>query len=321
MADLFKNLESVLPNTGTLTPRNVGSSSSGLGSMTLVYVGLAGLVVFVIIMMLMNKKIDLSWLDPRPKNMVVTSDAYLFWKPSAIFTNLVVPNKSVPEFINTLYSISIDIVLQNTRNFKGTGGPWRHIIHRGSDELVQSTIGGAIMKQGCAAANGSGPLPPFGLPKRMNPGIFLDPNINDIIVFIDTERGGDSYRESVRIKDIPMDIPFRIQLIINERVLEVYLNCRLEVSKILSGRPRLVEDVWYGLAGSAAAAAMIQNLYVWKRALPADSIGALCPAPPVFPKNRPICDGTPDSVTTMKLNSPTKQPVVTFGNALKCPMN
>lgn len=320
MAELFKNLDSVLPNLGNIGSRSVGPPGSGLNVMTLVYIGLTGLVIFVIAMMLMGKKIDFSWLDPRPKTMIVTSDAYQFWKPSAVFTNLVVANKSVPEFTNTLYSISFDAVLQNTRNFKGTGGPWRHIVHRGSDELSQSTIGGAIMKQGCAAANGSGPLPPFGLPKRMNPGIFLDPNINDIIIFIDTERGGDSYRESVRLKDIPMDIPFRIQVIINERILEVYLNCRLEVSKVLSGRPRSVEDVWYGLSGSAAAQAMIQNLYVWKRALPADSIGALCPSPPTFSGSRPVCDGTPDSVTKMNIGS-SGAATVTFGNAIKCPTN
>jgi hypothetical protein len=322
MAELFKNLGSVLPNMGNLTTRNYVPSGAGFNLMTLVYVGLIVLVIFVIVLMLMGKKIDLSWLDPRPKRMVVTSDAHLFWKPSALFTNLTVPEKSIPEFLNTLYSISFDIVLQNTRNFKGTGGPWRHIVHRGSDELAQSTIGGAIMRASCAAANGSGPLPPFGLPKRMNPGIFLDPNINDLIIFIDTERGGDSYRESVRIKDIPMDIPFRIQLIINERLLEIYLNCRLEVSKVLSGRPRSVEDVWYGLSGSAAAQAMIQNLYIWKRPLSADSIGALCLVPPVFANIRPVCDGTPDSVTKMKINGGTSSPSITFGNSLSsCPTN
>ncbi len=313
----------MLPNMRNLASRNVVVAGSGMNALTLVYIGLSVLVIAVIVMMLMNKKIDFSWLDPRPKGMIATSDAYLFWKPSAVFTNLVVPGKSVPEFLNRLYSISFDIVLQNTRTFKGSGGPWRHILHHGSDELAASTVGGAIMKQGCAAANGSGPLPPFGLPKRMNPGIFLDPNVNDIIVFVDTERGGDSYRESVRIKDIPMNVPFRMQIIINERVLEVYINCRLEVSKVLSGRPRTVEDNWYGLSGSAAAQAMIQNLYVWRRALPADSIGALCSSPPVFGKERPICDGTPDSVTTMNISGEKKGAAqVTFGNALStCAVN
>jgi hypothetical protein len=273
--------------------------------------------------MLMNKKVDFSWLDPRPKGMIATSDAYLFWKPSALFTNLSVPEKSVPEFTSTLYSISFDGVLRNTRNFKTSGGPWRHILHHGSDELASTTIGGAIMKQGCAAANGTQPLPPYGLPKRMNPGIFLDPNVNDIIVFVDTERGGDSFRESVRLKDIPMDIPFRIQVIVNERVLEVYLNCGLEVSKVLSGRPRTVEDVWYGLSGSAAAGAQIQNLYVWKRAISADYIGALCAAQPVFLKERPICDGTPDAVPSISVSSkPAQGTQVSYGNALSsCPVN
>ena len=322
MAELYRNLNSVLPNLGEI--RAQVTSGSGLSPLTLVYLGLVVLVIVVVVMMLMNKKVDFSWLDPRPKSMVVSSDAYLFWKPSAVFTNLNVPENSVPEFVNTVYSISFDGLLRNTRNFRTSGGPWRHILHRGSDELAATTIGGAIMKQGCVAANGAQALPPHGLPKRMNPGIFLDPNVNDIIVFVDTERGGDSFRESVRLKDIPMDIPFRIQVILNERVLEVYLNCGLEVSKVLSGRPRTVEDVWYGLSGSAAAGAQIQNLYVWKRALSADSIGALCSTPPVFNKERPICDGTPDSVPGINLLS-TQQPSgtqVTFGNALSsCPSN
>jgi hypothetical protein len=318
MADLFRNIQTALPNF----PSREAIASSGFNKMTLVYVLLGGLVVFVIGLMLLNKPIDLSWLDPRPKNMVVTSDAYLFWKPSAVYTNLVVPEKSVPEFQSNLYSLSFDIMLKNTRTFKGTGGPWRQIVHRGSDELAATTVGGAILNRGCAAANGSGPLPPFGLPKRMNPGIFLDPNVNDIIVFVDTERGGDMYRESVRIKDIPMDIPFRIEVIVNNKILEVYLNCRLEISKVLSGRPRSVEDVWYGLSGSAAAMAQIQNLYIWKRALPADQIGGLCSATPTFTTSRPVCDGTADSVPKMDIGA-SKKPDATikYGNALtSCPV-
>jgi hypothetical protein len=124
----------------------------------------------------------------------------------------------------------------------------------------------------------------------MNPGIFLDPNTNDIVVFIDTERGSEIYHESVRISDVPMDIPFRIGVIVNETVLEVYLNCKLEVSLVLKGRPQSVEDVWYGIAGAAGAQAQVQNLYIWKRAVPSDQIGSVCGNPPKFKFTRPICD-------------------------------
>ncbi len=141
-------------------------------------------------------------------------------------------------------------------------------------------------------------MPPYGLPKRMNPGVFLDPNVNDVLVVVDTERGGDFIREHVRIKDIPMDQPFRLGIVVKEHVLEVYLNCRLEVSKILYGRPRAVENVWYGLSGTAAAQAQIQNLYIWKRALPADQMTTLCKYPVKFDIERPICDAS-ESATLM----------------------
>lgn len=314
MAEFFRNVQNSLPNF-------TAPASSGFNTATIAYVLLGVLVVYFIGLMLLNKPIDFSWLDPRPKSMKTTSDAYLFWKPSALFTNLRAPEGSVPGFSNNLYSIMVDGLLLNTRNFKGTGGPWRHILHRGSNELAVTTLGGALKSGGCVSAfNRVGALPKDGVPKRMNPGIFLDPNTNDIVIFVDTERGGDSFRESVRIVDVPMDIPFRIGVIINGKVLEVYLNCKLEVSKVLNGRPRSVEDVWYGLSGSAAAQAQIQNLYVWKRAVPADQIGSVCPGLPKFKKTRPICDGA-DSVPDMDLGaSGPPRNDVSFGTALSgCP--
>ncbi len=314
MAELFRNLTSGFPNIS----ENVAPTSSGFSTATLAYVLLGALTVFFIGLMLLNKPIDFSWLDPRPKSMKATSDAYLFWQPSQIFTNLMVPKGAVPGFKGTLYTINVDCLLLNTRNFKGTGGPWRHILHRGSNELELTTVGGALKRTGCAAAaNSSGDLPPSGLPKRMNPGIFLDPNTNDIVVFVDTERGGEIYHESVRISDIPMDIPFRIGVIVNEKLLEVYLNCKLEVSLVLKGRPQSVEDVWYGLSGSAAAMAQLQNLYVWKRAVPSDQIGSVCGKQPKFKVKRPICDMA-DSVTSINLGG-TDTPSISYGNALNCP--
>lgn len=309
--DLYRNAVAAFPNFGG---QNAPASSSGFNTTTLVYILLVAFVIYIVGLMLMSKPLDLSWLDPRPKSMKVTADAYLFWKPSAIFTNLVVKAGSVPGFKSTEYSAIVDTILLNTRTFKGSGGPWRHIVHRGSDELAISTVGGAVLRTGCAAAsNRGGALPPFGLPKRMNPGIFLDPNTNDVVVFVDTERGGDNFRESVRLVDIPMDIPFRIGVIVNGKVLEVYLNCKLEVSKVLKGRPRSVEDTWYGLSGSAAAAAQIQNFYVWTRALPADQIGSICTALPKFEVLRPTCDMADSPLPESKTPKP---PQIGYGNAL-----
>ena len=263
------------------------------------YIVLA-LIVFLVIMMLSQIKIDLSWLDPRPKRKIVTDKGDLFWKPSAQFTNLTVPVESYTKSFNDAeYSMLIECVLYNTRNYGKVDGPYRQLVHRGSDELAQATVGG-LLKTGCAASNNYGKLPPFGLPKRMNPGIFLDPNVNDILVFVDTYLDADNYRESVRIQDIPLDKPFRLGVVLKGRVLEVYLNCRLEVTKVLTGDPKIVEHEWYGLAGPASAQAQIQNLYIWNMGLAADEMNPLCPGPPVFTKERPICEGADTVIPTPK---------------------
>jgi hypothetical protein len=319
--ELYRNIPA-FPNFANRI--SAAATGSGFNTMTLVYVLLVAFVLYFVGLMILNKPLDLSWLDPRPKSMVVTADAYNFWKPSAIFTNLVVKPGSIPGFKSTEYSTILDVLLINTRTFKGAGGPWRHIFHRGSDELAPTTVGGALRRTGCAAAaNSGGALPPFGLPKRMNPGIFLDPNTNDVVVFVDTERGGDMHRESVRLVDLPMNIPFRIGVIVNGKVLEVYLNCKLEVSKVLTGRPRSVDDTWYGLSGAAAAGAQIQNLYIWKRALPSDQIGSVCPKLPSFDVVRPTCDMADSPMPEMK--TPKSKPLsasIGYGNALSsCPTN
>lgn len=271
---------------------------------------LVAFFIAVVIFMLMGKSISMSWLsyfDPRPKNWKIVGRASLFWPPSSIFSNLNVPKeKSVADMHDDMYSMTVENVLYNTRSYNTTEGPYRHILHRGSNELAKTTVGGAILS-GCLT-NDSSELPPFGLPKRMNPGIFVDPNTNDIIVFVDTIRGADTMRESARIADIPLDVPVRIGVVLNKRVLEVYLNCKLEVTKVLQGDPKHVENEWYGLAGPAGAQAQIQNLYVWKESLNADDMLHLCPAIPTFSKERPICSGadTPvaqtSSVQATKIN-------------------
>ena len=129
----------------------------------------------------------------------------------------------------------------------------------------------------------------YGLPKRLNPGIFLDPNTNDIIIFVDTKsKSGDVYRESGRISDIPLDKPLRLSVSVHDKVLEINLNCKLELTKVLAGEPKTVENVLYGLCGNAAAQASLQNLFVWPYALDNGILVDFCPMP--FPPFNPPAD-------------------------------
>lgn len=256
-----------------------------------VYIAAAALVA-VIVIQLLAIKIDWSALDPRPKRSIVMADALTFMTPSKQYTNLSVP-ATTPElygFKDDSYSIQFDSQLLDSRNYTANTSIYRHILHRGSNELETSTVAGQVLSR-CVAVNTSA-LPPEGLPARMNPGIFLDPVKNDLLVFVDTIQGAQPYRESVRIADIPLHTPFRMEIVLNGRVLEVYLNCRLEVTKVLAGTPKVVENQWYGIAGAASAQAQVQNLLLWKRPLGVEDVKALCEKPklPTFASVRPICD-------------------------------
>lgn len=254
----------------------------------------AALFLLIAVLMISGKKIDWSFvssLDPRPDDMVIRGRGSTYWEPSKKHTNLVIPEKDAPIGMkDTEYSLLMDCVLYNTRNYSATQNSYRHIIHRGSNELYTETVTGLVT--GCIVAGSSTAvtLPERGLPRRLNPGIFVDPNTNDLLIFVDTFKGTEQYRESVRIADIPLDIPFRIGIVLNGRVLEVYLNCKLEVTKVLSGTPKAVENVWYGISGGSSAQAQIQNIVLWKFGLTGDQMRTLCRVVPDFKFKRPICE-------------------------------
>ena len=62
-----------------------------------------------------------------------------------------------------------------------------------------------------------------GVPKVMNPGFVGDRTTNDIIVFIDTSAG----RESARISNLQLTVPYRIGIIVYQGFFELYLGCKL----------------------------------------------------------------------------------------------
>ena len=297
MAD--SSLFGMMRSTSSAVGSSVGTAIGPPSRTWILYIGLL-IVVVLVVLMLLGIPLSLSWLDPRPKRMKIYQTGHLFWPPSKTYTNLLVPlNQDVPDFHDDSFSCLIDVTLLDTRNYKTTEGPYRQILHRGSSDLAKAEDGGGIIPKGFLASVVNQPLPPFGLPKRMNPGVFLDPNTNDLLVFVDSSLGSETFRESVRIADIPLDTPFRIGVVVNHRVLEVYINCRLEVTKVLSGIPKRVEHEWYGIAGSAAAQAQIQNLYVWNQPLTAVDMRSLCPSLPAFTTKRPVCESTDTSTQDM----------------------
>lgn len=273
-------------------------ASYGTSGYIVLYAGLA-CFLFGLILLLSNIKLDFSWLDIRPKRTKVMSAASVFWLPSTATVGLMVPLKLAPQgFHDDTYSMNMDVRLDDTRNYGDTEAPYRHLVHRGSNELS------------------SGSLPPFGLPKRLNPGLFLDPNTNDLLVFVDTTYGSETLRESLRIADLPMSVPFRIGVVINHRVLEVYLNCKLEATKILTGLPKQVENEWYGIAGSSHVQGLARNLTLWKEALSAEDLRSLCSSLPILTgTSENACTGP--KPTASDLLGEAKNAITSFGEQAK----
>jgi hypothetical protein len=322
MSSLFNAPGEFLPNVAKATTSSIASIPTlgklGKGTSIVLYV-LAAIVLVLAVLMVYGTRIDLSWLDPRPRTWIIQYDAARYWKPEGLYNNLQVAKKHLmPDFSDDEYSLNMEIVLDNTRNYWNANGPYRHIAHRGSHDLIQEGAeNDSNIITMCSMAT-SAKLPPFGLPKRMNPGILLDPNVNDILVFVDTSNGAETFRESVRIRDIPLDIPFRLGIVVNERVLEVYFNCKLEVTKLLTHKPKKVENKWFGVAGAASANAQVQNLYLWKRVLVSNDMRYLCP--PLskfkFPK-KPPCPDKATGPGTEQENVATKQVNIGFGDHVK----
>jgi hypothetical protein len=252
--------------------------------------------------------LNFDWI--KPKRFLLQNEGNVYWNKGDRFTNLFVSETDgVQNFNDQSYSMSFDCILFDTRNRNTTQGPYRQLLHRGSDELMPPRA--SLMDMELPV------MPADGLPKHMNPGVFLDPNLNDILVFVDTSVNGEFYRESLRIADLPLQIPFRLEVVLNERVLDVYINCQLEATKMLQGLPRIVKNTWYGLAGNKPAQAQIQNLWLWNRPLTVDEIKQVCGGALKFNQLRKKCNEEPERPLAVKAPViDTKKMGISYGNSL-----
>jgi len=284
MASLFENMPGVAANAVNSVKKALPSGDTG----NLILYILFALVIVLIYLLLTGYKLSFKMLDIRPKKYKALGDAHWFWKNGmGGASNLRLTDADgLPLDTDTKYTYHFDLLLSNTRNVSNIAGPYHHIFHRGSDELYNDKSAGVM------SSDSSSKLPPYGLPRRLNPGIFLDPNTNDILVFVDTKsKSGEVFRESGRISDVPVDKPLRLTVTVHNKVLEIDLNCKLELTKVLAGDPRTVENVVYGLCGPAVATASIQNLLIWPYALDNGLLADFCPMPfPQFLPPASSCD-------------------------------
>jgi len=258
---------------------------------------ISGAIVFMILLMLFNSQFEVYFQKRKSLGIDRPLPVHtVFWRPGEIKNpqdphNLIVNNDQFKMNTPETYALAIEVMISDTRTSDKTG-PYRHLLHRGTDDLKSF-----LPNSPGSHPKGLGGLND-GLPSQMNPGIFIDQFSNDLIIFVDTDPAGEeisaqAYRESVRISDLPLNTPFSIHVTVSDRLLEVYINCKLAATKLLHGTPRGVQNEWFGRIGFARARAVIQNLKLWNDKLWAIEVRKLCTpvsiASNMAPTSAPVC--------------------------------
>lgn len=207
-----------------------------------------------------------------------------FWKSSEAAQNLIVPAAEAPSTTPSVWSASVQFILTDSRPMSMNGNSaFRHIMHRGSNPFgLTSSLAGPSGHAGLQLSD----LPPNadptyvanGLPAVMCPGIMLDPRKNDIHIFVHTMTNDGLVLESATIEDVPLNQPLSIGVISNNKVLEIYVNCRLYDTQLLKGVPYLpaAAQSWYGRYGAFPAQGAVRNLTLWDGALNSSDFMQMC---------------------------------------------
>jgi len=235
------------------------------------------LFVALIVMFAVNTKyqfLPAKWNLFKHLGLIKSQDATFWTNPNSVSALAITQTEVPANFPSRFgYTIMFDTMIFNSRaSFATSSGgtlPYRHLLHRGSDDL-----GKAGTPAGCGGGGGSSGTPSTtGLPQYMNPGFIGDRSTNDIIVMFNTNSG----IESARISNLSLATPYRIGLVVYEGFFEIYLGCKLLLSQVFKGTPIAINPSGiYALAGPFAMSAKLQNLRLWSTTLPVQQIVTEC---------------------------------------------
>ena len=249
--------------------------------LSIIYILAAGLAVGLVLVI-----IDVYYpflpINPISGPSAAARKGQTFWTGlTADAQNLVVPATSSPTQTAADYTVTAQIILQDSRvPSTQTGHQFRHILHRGTNvcglTVTNPGPSGHNNIQLSDIPNAPVTYQETGLPDFMNPGLFLDPRTNDLHVFVHTQRRDGSGQlitllESTTVADLPLNTPISIGVVLNGQTLEIYTNCRLYSTTLLRGQPFLPSPStnagWYGRACAFPFTGGIQNLTLWPAAL------------------------------------------------------
>lgn len=273
---MFGQLTSVVSNPSAILYGTAGILG-GSGVRWIIYLLVLGVLVGMLLVAV-DTVYPFLPINPMGPSQIARS-VKTFWV-SESGENLLVPSNQSPTVSPGTYSMSVQCMI----NSSGPAGTYKHIVHRGSNPVgipatgVAGPTGHAGIQLGDLKDQLDEGYTATALPEILNPGIFLDPQKNDIHVFIHTMKNEAKYLESMTIEDVPVGSPLNLGVVCNGQTLEVYFNCRLYNTLLLKGTPYLPSDSnqWWGRYGVSPVNGVVKNLQLWDAAIGSTDFMSMC---------------------------------------------
>jgi hypothetical protein len=251
MADALKLLleSKTSQQSGTQQFLPQQSSQSDMKSTLLSVVFRAVLIILVVALILIlihfliypifKVKADEPGLISVP---TITSEDKLFWSTKNDIAPLAVTDTPLGSTASSSsYSLTLDIQIDDAHNY--TGAP-RIIFYRGDNKIPiprgkepQATIGSMIANPSLVFA--------------------LTRDTNDLQISVITQ---DNNTEGILLYNVPIRKPFRIGVVLSDKVIEVYTNGLLSRTRSLSSPPKPVQGKFWP---SPTTGIQLRNLHIW----------------------------------------------------------
>jgi hypothetical protein len=172
----------------------------------------------------------------------IISEDKLFWSNKNDIAPLAVTDTPLGSTASSSsYSLTLDIQIDDAHNY--TGAP-RIIFYRGDNTIriprgkePQATIGSMIVNPSLVFA--------------------LTRDTNDLQISVITQ---DNNTEGILLYNVPIRKPFRIGVVLSDKVIEVYTNGLLSRTRSLSSPPKPVQGKFWP---SPTTGIQLRNLHIW----------------------------------------------------------
>jgi hypothetical protein len=251
-------------------------------------------IIIATILMIIDTFFPFLPLNPISGPSAVARAGVKFWPTEG--ENLIVPVKESPTVLPNAYGMSIQMMIGAAST--ASQGLFRHVVHRGTNPVAISastagSSGHSNIRMSDLTPDTEATYVSTGLPAIMNPGLFLDPLRNDLHIFVHTTKSEGPLPnvlvlESITVADLPLQTPLTIGVMCTGQTLEVYVNCRLYSTLLLTGKPywrsASADNQWFGLYGAAPMAGLVKNLTLWATPIGSSDYMKMCRSPS-FDKN------------------------------------